>query len=116
MTTDPSIKTVLVTGGNGCLGRFIVNLILEKLPYITTVKVFDKNPSGKEYFTELANMQSENEGQSKRRINLKASLLIPAFSETSPEVKIEYLIGDLRNPEAIRRRVHVSGRDSFVDR
>ena len=38
------VTTVLVTGGNGFLGRFLVNLILEKLPDTALLKVFDQNP------------------------------------------------------------------------
>ncbi|OWA50666.1 3 beta-hydroxysteroid dehydrogenase/Delta 5--_4-isomerase [Hypsibius exemplaris] len=78
-----SIKTVLVTGGNGCLGKFLVDILREKMPFLETIRIFDRIPR-------------DDVGDASRT----------TFQGPAAEsVKMKYLVGDVRDTDALSRAV-----------
>ena len=56
MTTEMMelpVSSVLITGGNGTLGRSIVDLLLKTFPSVTLIRLFDNNSDGEAYFNGL---------------------------------------------------------------
>lgn len=52
-TIDLPVSSVLITGGNGTLGRSIVDLLLKMVPSLKLIRLFDMNPEGREHFEKL---------------------------------------------------------------
>ncbi|XP_055337507.1 3 beta-hydroxysteroid dehydrogenase/Delta 5--_4-isomerase type 1-like [Paramacrobiotus metropolitanus] len=79
------VSTVLITGGNGCLGRFLVDLLQEHFDKTTTeakkiIRILDNSTDGQDYFRER-------------------------YGRSDHAFEIEFITGDVRKASTVRRAV-----------